>query len=212
MTTAQLQEYRAYRAKGHKASWSLRWAKMATAEFKRKFERDGFAFEVHTEYDDCCSYDLDHLGTWTDEWEPGAIDHRAREGRNAWAERSTYRWFVPQVSEADRREMYHKDGASRHEAYTKARASVMEDYERAWSCGEQWSMMRMIVTASRSGIELGRAVIHGIESDGEESHFAETAEELSYEAQDEAEAALDGLAQGLKCPQCGHSLPSDEAN
>jgi len=62
------------------------------------------------------------------------------------------------------------------------------NYLKSW-CDDRWHYVGVIVTASKDGIELGRASVWGIESEAE-AHLLETANELAPEALTEARATL----------------------
>lgn len=52
---------------------------------------------------------------------------------------------------------------------------------RLASYGDDWHMVGIVVTAMRSGEEVGHASVWGIESDSDESYFAEVAQDLKDE-------------------------------
>ena len=62
---------------------------------------------------------------------------------------------------------------------------------------EHWSMVGIIVTASRNGIELGSASLWSIESDSGD-YLNEAARELAEEATHKARANLAALCAGLR--------------
>lgn len=78
----------------------------------------------------------------------------------------------------------------RQRAAKAARADY--DWLRAW-CDDSWNWCGVVVTASRAGVELGRASLWGIESDAG-SYLVETANELAGEALAEAAAKVREIA------------------
>lgn len=76
----------------------------------------------------------------------------------------------------------------------RAAKAARADFERlrAW-CNDDWQWCGVIVTASREGIDLGRASLWGIESDAG-AYLVEVANELAGEAIAEATAMLGRLA------------------
>lgn len=76
-----------------------------------------------------------------------------------------------------------------------AAAAAMADFERlrAW-CNDQWSYVGVIVTASRNGIDLGRASLWGIESDAGD-YLLTVANELADDAIATARDAIAALTE-----------------
>lgn len=105
------------------------------------------------------------LGRFIPGWQPGAVRHH-RGDRNA------YGWFLPANPEY-----------------------AHQDYRRACAYGRDWWYVGLEATASRLGIELGRAALWGIdfESGGDGDHLTETALELASEAVREAAAKIHSL-------------------
>ncbi|WP_111748575.1 hypothetical protein [Salinisphaera orenii] len=109
---------------------------------------------------------IDDIGYFTGQWQPGAIEH------DRWNPR-TLRWFIPD---------------------DPAIGGWL--YRRACRYGDDWWYVDVRVTASRSGIELGSALLGGLESDNEESFLTETVFDLAHEAMAEAQRSLETLCNG----------------
>lgn len=99
-------------------------------------------------------------GRFIPHWQPGAVRHHKGD-RNACG------WFLP------------ADPDYAH-----------QDYRRACAHGRDWWYVGVEATASRLGVELGRAALWGIDFDpgGDDDHLTETALELASEAVREAAA------------------------
>lgn len=75
----------------------------------------------------------------------------------------------------------------------RAARAALADYKhlRGW-CNDSWGWCGVVVTASRAGVELGRASLWGIESDA--GYLVEVANELAGEAVAEAAAKVTEIA------------------
>lgn len=127
---------------------------------QRDFEKDGFVYKIKHILD--IYADLDHLGKFSDTWQEGAIEH-SDDPRIA-------RYFIPTNPE-----------------YAKQDYKRMMDYERGY-----WSMLGVMaeIYLKDKNYPLARSGgLWGIESDSEESYFAELEEEQIAEA----EAELSGV-------------------
>lgn len=156
---------------------------------RKTFEKDGWEVTAELLLDEYA--DLSYLGTFTDKWEEGALDHHRLQGH-----RGRYggeaRWFIPQITAEDHRKGLRNMNYPKHEADCLARKYVRQDYERARSYGEDWNCVVVVVRVFREGIELGKASLAGIETDSG-SYFDEVVDDLFDEAKEEAEQALKKL-------------------
>ena len=126
---------------------------------KRVFEKDGLTYTVRRVVDE--DPDLSHLGTFSDAYQDGAIEH-GNERLNV------YRYFIPENPEYGQ-----------------------QDYERmlAFDHGK-WCMVGITVdisikTKTNWAVPpvVGRASVWGVESDSEESYFTELENEMIREAE-----------------------------
>lgn len=150
----------------------------------------GFDFDVRIEPDHYFD-DTSDLGEFTSKWQEGAIRHDTGVFHS-------YQWFVPLESVETLRREFSRYGFARHEADLMAREIVRKNYKRACDYGETWHHVVVTVKASREGVVLGCASLGGIDSDSDDSYFAEVALELRDEARTEAEDALIRITKGLQ--------------
>ena len=188
--------YRAFRAKGFRASQAYRIATHEPPELgfdpsgeRATFERDGFDLLVTVQPDDYT--DLSWLGEFTDTREDGAI----RNPDYGYTPH-VYEWFVPTYTAEQRRADLHAAGYSRGVADFLAREQVRQDAAMA----VDYSEAVITVKARRAGVTLGTASVGGVGlgDDYAEArrYIAETAEELTDEAITEARETLATL-----CPE-----------
>ncbi len=69
-------------------------------------------------------------------------------------------------------------------------AYLEQDAKRLEQYGDDWSLVGIVATAYRAGVELGQASIWGVETDSADRYFAELTAELVDEAVAEAKAKL----------------------
>jgi hypothetical protein len=172
--------------------FDLNYDRTATAEL------DGFTLSVSTERDS------DHGAPWEEEDGHGPVSGWRRYDSKQPGElvlnrdRDSARFYdFAEACRVARREgwdakPYNADG--RETAKQQAAKAARADFEhlRAW-CNDDWYYVGVIVTASRDGIELGRASLWGIADEGDDesaSYIGATAEELASEAIREAKAKL----------------------
>jgi len=208
LTTEQIQVYHKLRRDGMRPVSAILYARdhdsdgpfMGSVDERVQFERGGFTFEAWCEIDGCP--DISYLGDWKQYHQDGDVDSLAREYQMdpdelGWGRGDRLRWFRPQISLEEHRCCLSRMGFSRHEAYTKAREYILRDHDRAFEYGTAWHTVVVVVTASRCGVELGRAILGEIESDSDQVFLTETMMDLADEAQQEAEAKLDCLVDSV---------------
>lgn len=140
---------------------------------------DFIRFEVETKTDDYA--DTSDLGEFTDRWEPGAINHFAKQYGYDGQSSNTCKWFIPAQTYADVRRDLIEMNMGKTDADRLAREYVERDYKRAATYGDHWSMYCMTVTAYVGNTEIGSASLFGIESDSGD-YLAEVERELKDEA------------------------------
>lgn len=104
--------------------------------------------------------DLDYLGYFSDEWEPGAIFHSD--------DSSQYRYFIPASNAPEEAERDYRR---------------MVDY-----CDSQWTMVGIIVTAYQDGQEVATAVQWNLEADN--ADFSTVISDLALDAIYDAESKM----------------------
>jgi len=159
---------------------------------RAEWQQDGFDIVAKIRPDE--DPDLSWLGTYTDSLPAGEAgrDYIDREKEGDWTSRE-YRYFVPGNSYAEAVSSLVKMGYTPIGAKRMAKRYVHQDYQRCEDYNRGgWSMTYVSVTASREGVELGRASLGGIESDAGD-YITDTALELVGEAVKEAETTLEEL-------------------
>ena len=124
---------------------------------------DYVTFDVTQEVDDYP--DVSYYGEFTNKWEPGAINHYAKQfGRDG--ESSDFaKWFVPCNSYESQRDSLTRYGYSRADADLLAREYVERDYDRLNKFyNGDWCELFVTVTARIGNVVLGDNSC-GIESD-----------------------------------------------
>ncbi len=131
-------------------------------------ERDGFTFKIQECPDD--DADLSYYGEFGGKMESElSIEHQGAPFQIAG-------WFNPENVENE--------------------TQAQENYQRVLAYHrDEWHMMGIKVVVYKAGVRLGDASLWGIESDGDESYFLETANDLTDEALMEAKATLARLAE-----------------
>lgn len=119
-----------------------------------EFQHNGWDYKISVELDTYAS--PDHLGTFTDTWEEGAIDHSVLSTAPTRHVREQLRWFVPETIIRE-----HVEAGSTLE---DAKRYVWEDYRRADAFGYDWHYVTMIVECGKLGIVLGTGA-ENIETD-----------------------------------------------
>lgn len=102
---------------------------------------------------------VDTIGEFQNRWVPGAIAHDRFNNR-------VLDWFVPANARY----------AQAHPAYGQAQ------YKRACAYGRDWEYRVLTVKAIRADVELGVAVLGGIESDSDEDFVTGSVFDLTVEA------------------------------
>ena len=161
----------------------------------RRAEMDcgAYAVEIAVEFDECPDFSFlgeivwqESEGTFT---LPEMVDSR---GHRAW-------WAEPYADmQEDIREGLHRQGYSKHAAYTRARAEVRRQALQAWNAGQETLQVIVTATVMFTGVVLGRASLGGIDIDEStrlgrlyaEAYLTEVAEEVAAEAVAEADAKL----------------------
>lgn len=157
---------------------------------KTSFDHEGFS--VHAKI--VCDQDPDTswIGEFSDTPGEGAIDHHAT---GIWLERSYRgpRYFNPANYSYDY--YLNTEKRSKSEARSLANEQAKQDYKRLVGFYQgDWSMVGVVVTVYRDGVELGSASIWGIETDsGADCFKSLVMDELLHEAVNEARMTLDKL-------------------
>ncbi len=112
--------------------------------------------------------DLSHLGEFTNKYQDGAIDHHKELG---YTDHRTYRYFVPGITESDHYKGLRGMGYTHLGALRMARKYVKQDYKRARTYGDQWSMTAVLVDLMVDGVEVSRSSLWGIESDSGADYY-----------------------------------------
>lgn len=175
MTTDKLRdEYKRNRAKYPTmgAGTALAWARSAVKRAEAQSgwdwaysgetatrEEDGFTLTLSVRLDEYP--DSSHVGSFTDNWEPGAIVITPENRYAPAAFRCDYRYFVPGISYREHCESLSKSGWARHAADCEARRYGREDMRRAFN----YCAYIVSVEVEREGIELGQSSIGGCEFD-----------------------------------------------
>jgi hypothetical protein len=144
---------------------------------------DFIRFEVEQTEDDYNDYDT--LGKFTDRWEPGAINHFAKQYGYDGQSRDTCKWFVPANDYASVRRDLIKMNYGKTQADAAAREYVAQDYKRAATYGDHWSNLIVTVTAYVGSMEVGSASLGGVESDGDQAYMTEIENDLRAEIMSE---------------------------
>lgn len=152
------------------------------------WEQDGFTLKLSSMVDPFP--DLSNLGHFSRERKFGAIAHE-----DAKRDANLLPYFVPANSALTVQRQLQKDGLTKADASAAAKKQVEEDYQRAKSYGDSWCMYDFCVTASLNDVILGRAILGSVESDCDESHFIQIAQDLGQDAISEAKQKLEQLAQ-----------------
>lgn len=185
------------------ASVRLAWARQVEPEEldwnshgdRAELDRDGFHVIIRVEPDDY--NDLSYLGTFSDRWEEGAIQLAPHEGLRAIGptQGDAYRYFVPAITEAETRAHLNKLGYSKGVAADMAREDVMRSLEALTTT----TSSMVSVTAYKAGVDLGRAVLGGIDTSWDQSYeearryIEQTIDDMIGEAIDEARETLESL-------------------
>lgn len=140
-------------------------------------------FEVEQIDDNDCEFD--HLGEFTHRWEPGAINHYAKQHRYDGRDSGTYKWFVPANSYESHCTGLRKMGYSKTDSDLMARSYVEQDYKRMASYGESWFYVGVKVTAYVGDTEIGSDSAWGIESDSDKACFDEVEADLKSQVMSE---------------------------
>lgn len=135
-----------------------------------------FVATIHDDDD----YDTSTLGTFTDRYEEGAIDHVS-------VERHAYKWFVPARKHREIVAELVASGRTRRAAKGMATRYIRADYERARTYGDTWSGVYIVVEAFRGDGETPVATdsLGGFESDAGDylrTRAADTADECAHKA------------------------------
>ena len=151
------------------------------------WEAEGFTIRVRLEYDE--HPDLSYIGKYVSRWEDGAIK-RPNAGRNE------YEYFLPAFTDfkAQARE-FSKLGFDKQTANLKARAIPLSQFKFMEDLNNgNVSFVGVIVTASRSGIELAQDSIWGVEYTGRNNPYIdEIAQDCESEVIAEAKNNLHSL-------------------
>lgn len=157
--------------------------KQAILQARRNQPIDSFPdfirFEIEEKEDN--DPDLSYLGEFTDKWEPGALNHFAKQYGHNGRDNREYKWFVPCNTYASHRKGLIEMKYGKVLADSLAREYVAQDYKRSKDYGTYWYMVGIVVTAYVNDIEIGTASLWGIETDSDESYKTETIEELKHE-------------------------------
>ena len=131
-------------------------------------------FDIRVEVDCDPDPDLSWIGEFSNDWAPGAIEIEKDNGFNP--TRHSYTYFIPATE------------------YRNLDWRLMKQILR-----DEFIPVCVKVTASRNGIELGRAYLGGCFYDGNADQIAyDYLSDLVEEAVEEARAAIASL-----CPHCG---------
>jgi len=192
MDTALVERYRARRAAGAYASLAYAQAidSSPILEWRggtARWAQEGFELVASVELDE--GPDLSYLGEWSHSWSEGAIPHDQDDPR-------TSDWFTPAITADQHYRGLRELKYGRSEARRLSQRYVRQDYSRALAYGDGWWTVFVTVIARRNAIELGRAILGGIESDSGDDYFSRVAQELAAEAIDEAKSAIAGLCTG----------------
>jgi len=153
-----------------------------------KWSEDGFELVARIDDDDS-SDSADYLGKIYDgDDKRRPADARPMEFKKRRDEYLPVSYFLSAYDPDDDFKRY-RFSYSRRYARFHAEHNLRWSYERLKSMGQDWSMVGVIVTAYKDGIELGDASLWGIESDSPE-YTAETAHEIAGEAIREAKGKL----------------------
>lgn len=119
---------------------------------------DGFNVVIQLKMSQTLDFALDDLGSYSENWAPGAIDRfKGKPGRH---DRNRYRYFIPTYSYEERFENYHSMGYSKFDADVMARKAIKADFKRAeqYNNGElaEWDLY---VKVFKKGVELGEAFL-----------------------------------------------------
>jgi hypothetical protein len=125
--------------------------------------------------------DSSFLGQFTNHWEPGAINHYAKQYGHDGKDSHTYKWFVPENSYESQKQALRKCGFCKVDADRIARFYTEQAYKRANDYGDQWSFVGVVVTAYVGETEVGEASLWGIETDSGQAYFDEIAYDLKCE-------------------------------
>lgn len=164
----------------------------------RRAEMDcgAYAVEIAVEIDEYP--DWSHLGGIVWQESEGTLtlpEMTDRHGNRAW-------WAEPYADmQEDIREGLHRQGYSKHAAYTRARAETRAQALQAWNAGQETLQVIVTATAMRAGVVLGQSSLGGIDIDEStrmgrlyaEAYLTEVAEDVAAEAVAEADAKLQEL-------------------
>lgn len=155
----------------------------------KKVVKDGFTIVVEKKDDD--DPDLSHLGEYY------TMKGGAAVPPYPYYDRALEKVVTgPEGEEADLEEQ-HKYWNPREYRYITLGSGdpdyLEQDAKRLESYGNGWCCVGVVVTATRSGVVLGRSSVWGIESDSDKSYFEEMAEEMITDALEEAKENLEIL-------------------
>lgn len=144
-------------------------------------ERDGFTLRLSIEPD--YDPDISWLGTFTDRHEPGAVANP--DGR---FDSRVLPWFVPAITEDEHYRGLRALKFGKARARELARSYVLHDLETA----RDYAPVIAFVTATRAGVELGRAALGGIDDENYARSW-DIVGDLVEEALEEARTTLGQL-------------------
>ncbi len=99
--------------------------------------RNGFRFIVEMKIDED-PFLLDDLGTFTDDYEPGAIAHKQND-------RTSFNWFVP-ANIGDAKGLT-DTGMDKQSAHLEIQKYAQQNYRRACSYGDEWAYYDLHIMA-----------------------------------------------------------------
>lgn len=164
-----------------------RWQEKRIAYRQAKYTKSYPAtvwFDVVTEDED--TYETDSLGEFKRNWEPGAVNHYARQHGRDGEDNHTCKWYLPPITYREHYDGLQETGYSKADADLMARGYVLADYERALTYGDSWSYVYVTVNAYIDDQLVGSASGGMVESDCVDSVL----DDLKQEAVDQIDPAL----------------------
>lgn len=123
----------------------------------------------------------DWLGKTSNERSPGAINHQKRGGRAVMHRYMPNKYYIPATSKADHRKWLQAAGYSRGVAEYLADSYVWQDYKRFCTFGEKWHFENYHLSMYIDGEFVCDDWLCCIESDCDESHKQDIADNMKHE-------------------------------
>ncbi len=115
--------------------------------------------------------DFSHMGNYSDQWSPGAIDRELAEDVSYFRYTNSYRYWIPtpgcedwESYQKSTRKWYQKHGYNKHQSSIAAHQHRAQDFNRMVAYGRgDWYYMLIVVESAWGQESLG-----GIESDSDD--------------------------------------------